>query len=83
MKKFHYIKIIHWTLLIFAIIYIITGFGITEHKFIETIIFGIISKSIAFQLHIFLIYPFIILLILHISLSINKKSRWKSKKNEQ
>ena len=82
MKKYLYIKFIHWALLIFIIFYIITGFGITEYKFIEAITFGIISKPIAFQLHIFLIYPFIILLILHITLTINKKSKWKRKKNE-
>ena len=82
MKKYQYIKLIHWVLLISIIVYIITGFGITEHKFIEAITFGIISKPIAFQLHIFLIYPFIILLILHISLTINKKCNWKRKKNE-
>ena len=82
MKKYLYIKFIHWALLIFIIFYIITGFGITEYKFIEAITFGIVSKPIAFQLHIFLIYPFIILLILHITLTINKKSKWKRKKNE-
>ena len=82
MKKYLYIKLINWSLLIFIIFYIITGFGITEFKFIEAITFGIISKPIAFQLHIFLIYPFIILLILHITLTINKKSKWKRKKNE-
>ena len=82
MKKYLYIKLINWALLIFIIFYIITGFGITEFKFIEAITFGIISKPIAFQLHMFLIYPFIILLILHITLTINKKSKRKREKNE-
>jgi len=82
MNKYQYIKLIHWIFLIFIIFYIFTGFGITEYKFIEALTFGIISKSSAFQLHIFLIYPFIILLILHISLSIYKKDKWTRKKNE-
>lgn len=83
MNKKQYFKIIHWTFTIFVIVYILTGFGITEYQIIESITFGTLSKPLAFQLHTFLIYPFIILLSLHILLSINNKIKWKSKKNEK
>ena len=77
-------KLIHWSLTFFIIIYIITGFGITEYRTIQTISFGLITKPSAFYLHTILIYPFIILLVLHILLTLNiKKIKWNKKENEQ
>ena len=66
-------KLIHWSFTIFIIIYIITGFGITEFRIIQTLTFGLLTKPSAFYLHSILIYPFIILLIFHILLTLNKK----------
>ena len=76
-------KLVHWSFTIFIIIYIITGFGITEFRIIQTITFGLLTKPSAFYLHSILIYPFIILLIFHIILTLNKKIKWKNKENEQ
>jgi len=70
-------KLVHWSFTIFIIFYIITGFGITEFRIIQTITFGLLKKPLAFHLHTILIYPFIILLILHIYLTLNKKIKWK------
>jgi len=57
---------IHWLLAVLVIIYLITGFGITEYRIVEPLTFGLLTKSLAQKIHISLEIPFIILLILHI-----------------
>jgi cytochrome b subunit of formate dehydrogenase len=59
-------KTIHWLLTVVVIIYLITGFGITEYRIVETLTFGLLTKSLAHKIHINIVIPFIILLILHI-----------------
>ena len=59
-------KIIHWLLTVVVIIYLITGFGITEYRIVEPLTFGLLTKSLAQKIHINIEIPFIILLILHI-----------------
>jgi len=61
-------KIIQWLLLATAVLFLLTGFGITEFRVVETITFGWLSKSWAFKLHENLWIPFVILLVLHICL---------------
>ena len=57
---------IHWVLTVVVIIYLVTGFGITEYRVVEPLTFGLLTKSLAHKIHINLEIPFIILLILHI-----------------
>jgi hypothetical protein len=57
---------IHWLLTVVVIIYLITGFGITEYRIVEPLTFGLLTKSLAQKIHISLEIPFITLLILHI-----------------
>ena len=57
---------IHWLLTALVIVYLITGFGITEYRIVEPATFGLLTKSLAHKIHINLEIPFIILLILHI-----------------
>ena len=57
---------IHWILTALVIIYLITGFGITEHRIVEPLTFGLLTKSLAQRIHINIEIPFIVLLILHI-----------------
>jgi len=57
---------IHWLLTVVAIIYLITGFGITEYRIVEFLTFGLLTKSLAHQIHMNLAVPFITLLVLHI-----------------
>lgn len=60
------IKLIHWLLLIFIIIYIISGLGIIYSQIVEPLTFGLLTKVLSFQIHIYLLIPFIIILIAHI-----------------
>ena len=58
--------IVRWSLLALVVLYFVTGFGITEFRTVETLTFGLLTKSLSFQLHNILWIPFLILLILHI-----------------
>ena len=67
--------IVHWSLLALVVLYFVTGFGITEFRTVETLTFGLLTKTLSFKLHNNLWIPFLILLILHIyqrSRKINK-----------
>lgn len=61
-------KTIILLLAIVIVLYIVTGFGITEFRTIETLTFGLLTKNLAFKIHNVLLIPSIILLILHLGL---------------
>jgi len=68
-------KTIHWLLAVLVISYLVTGFGITEFRAIETLTFGLLTKNLAFKIHNNLWIPFIILLGFHIFLSLIKRRK--------
>jgi len=68
-------RIIHWLLAVLAMIYLVTGFGTTEFRTVETLSLGLLSKNLAFKIHNNLWIPFIILLGLHIFFSLIKKRK--------
>jgi len=68
-------KTIHWLLVVLVVLYLVTGFGITEFRTVETLTFGLLTKNWAFKIHNNLWIPFIILLGLHICLSLMKRRR--------
>lgn len=57
---------IHWLLTVVVIVYLITGFGITEFRIVESLTFGLLTKRLAQKIHMNLEIPFITLLVLHI-----------------
>ena len=59
-------RTIHWLLTALVIVYLITGFGITEYRVVESLTFGLLTKSLAQRIHMSVEIPFMILLILHI-----------------
>ena len=66
-------RIIHWGLLVIITIFIITGLGIDNYRFIESITLGLLTKPISFQIHNYLIYPLIVFLYLHILITWKKR----------
>lgn len=64
--------VVHWLVLIFVAVYIITGLGVTNYQIIGAVTFGGLTKLGAFQLHSSLLIPFIIVLALHIGLTVVK-----------
>jgi hypothetical protein len=71
---------IHLLLILIIILFIVTGFGITNFRIIESLTLGLLSKPVSYQLHTSLIIPFIILLTLHIVLSLSKKIQKQNRK---
>lgn len=59
-------KTIRWLLLIAVILYVVTGFGITEFRTVETLTFGLLTKNLAFRIHEALWIPFVVLLAAHV-----------------
>jgi cytochrome b subunit of formate dehydrogenase len=59
-------RTIYWLLTALVIIYLVTGFGITEFRIVEPLTFGLLTKSLAQKIHISIEIPFIVLLVLHI-----------------
>ncbi len=68
----------HILLTIIIILFIITGFGITNYQIIESLTLGGLSKPLSFQIHSNLIIPLIILLVLHIAFTLGKKIQKKN-----
>jgi len=66
-------RIIHWLLAVLVIIYLVTGFGITEFRTVESLTLGLLTKNLAFKIHENLWIPFIILLGLHLFFSLVKR----------
>ena len=62
-------KITHWLLLVVIIVYLISGFGITEFRTVEALTSGLLTKSLAFKMHDVLWIPLLVLLSLHIFMS--------------
>jgi cytochrome b subunit of formate dehydrogenase len=60
---------IGWLLLVLSILLVITGLGITEWRTVEAASFGLLPKSLAFQLHSLLWIPFLLALAAHLLLS--------------
>ena len=70
MKKNRIIKTsVDILLMAVIILYIFTGYGITNYHIVESITFFVLSKPISHLIHSNLIIPFIILTIIHIVLS--------------
>ena len=59
-------QIVVWLLIAVIVVYLITGFGMTEYRIVEPLTFGLLTKLLAFKIHTILWMPFLILLILHI-----------------
>jgi cytochrome b subunit of formate dehydrogenase len=69
------IRITHWSLLVVAILFLISGFGITGFRVVETITFGLLTKNLAFRIHEVLWIPFVVLLLLHSYQGLSRKNK--------
>ena len=64
-------KSVHYLLLVFTVIFIITGFGITEYRIIESITFSVLTKPVSHLIHSNIIIPFVILFHAFLLYSLN------------
>ena len=62
-------RTIRWLLFIFIVLYVVSGFGVTEFRTVEAITFGLLTKNLSFTIHNNIWIPFVILLGTHILFS--------------
>ncbi len=72
--------IVHWLLAIAVLLYIVSGFGITQYRAVEAVTFGVLTKELSFRLHGILFLPFIVLLAFHIYFTVLGRKRGKKGK---
>jgi thiosulfate reductase cytochrome b subunit len=66
-------KLLHWSLLLAALLTVISGLGITEYRTVEALTFGLLNKANAFRLHLWVWIPFLVLLTAHAVLTARPK----------
>ena len=66
-------RMVQGLLLAVIILYLISGFGITQFRIVEAATFGLLGKALSFQIHDYLWIPFVVLLLLHIYQGLRKK----------
>ncbi|MFA6088422.1 MAG: hypothetical protein WC755_01035 [Candidatus Woesearchaeota archaeon] len=71
-------KVVAYLTLIVILLFIVTGFGITQPKIVEKLTLGLLTKSLSSSIHLYLIYPSIIFLAAHLYYS---RSLFNRKKN--
>lgn len=70
-------KIAAYLALIILLLYIISGYGITQYQIVEKITLGILTKSLSFKIHSVLIIPLVILLGIHLYFSCDLFKKWR------
>jgi cytochrome b561 len=67
-------RVVHWLLIAWVVVLLITGLGITEYNIVERISFGLLNKNLAHRIHTSpaLWISFLVLLGLHIFFSLRK-----------
>lgn len=66
-------RTVHWLLAGGLIIYIVTGFGITEWQTVEPWTLGLLGKAESQKIHNAIEIPFVALLAVHLYLSLIKR----------
>jgi cytochrome b subunit of formate dehydrogenase len=69
------IQVTHWALAIATVVFLVSGFGITEFRIVETLTFGLLTKTLAFKIHEIIWIPFVILLVLHSYQGLSRKKK--------
>jgi hypothetical protein len=65
--------LVHTLLTVVIVLFIITGFGISNYQIVTSLTGNVLSKINSYQIHTTLIIPFIVLLMLHIGFTVGKK----------
>lgn len=71
-------RLVAWLLFAMTVLVLLTGFGIGEPGIIGPLTGGLLGKSLAERVHIYLWGPFIVLLVLHMSLSLFPGRWWRT-----
>jgi cytochrome b561 len=63
-------RIIHWTMVAYIVVYVVSGFGITNFQTMESLTLGLMGKATAMQLHNNMELPFLVLILAHVYVSL-------------
>lgn len=66
-------EIVHFLLTIATALFLVSGLGISDFILMERITFGLLTKSRSFWIHDNLLYPFTLLLFLHVYFTVMKR----------
>ena len=69
MTKRRLMKLVHWALLVLTVLVVVSGLGITQYQVVSTLTFGLLSKALAFKLHLALWIPFVVVFVAHVLLT--------------
>lgn len=72
MKEREFKKLVLWLLGGTTVLFLITGFGISDPGLVTPLSWGLLSKTVSYQLHTVLWGPFLILFLLHVYLAQKK-----------
>ena len=64
---------VHILITLSTFLFIVSGMGIVEHNLMRFITFGLLTKDRSYLIHSTLLYPFTVLLFLHIYLKVKPK----------
>jgi cytochrome b subunit of formate dehydrogenase len=66
-------KVAHWLLLAFTVLFLVSGFGISDYRIVEGLTLGLLTKSLSFRIHSNLWILLVALLGLHIYLVYSRR----------
>ncbi len=76
-------KIVITLLAVVTVLYLVSGFGITEFRTVEAITFGLFSKNLSFKIHNILLIPALIILAVHLYLTFRYRPRVKAHSSKE
>jgi hypothetical protein len=70
-------------LLVIVVLFVITGYGITQYRDVEWLTFGLLTKPLSFAIHDALIIPFIAVLAIHLFYACGLFRRFRNEKGRK
>lgn len=58
-------RLVSWALLSLTLLFLLSGFGITDPWLVRPLTLGLMDKALSQQIHLLLWGPFLIVLVLH------------------
>ncbi|VVB98436.1 Uncharacterised protein [uncultured archaeon] len=68
-------KAVHALLTLSVLLYLLTGLGITNYQLVEPLTLGLLGKALSQKIHSALLWPFVILLALHLYFVLARKRK--------
>ena len=66
-------RLAHWLLLAVTVLFLVSGFGISDYRIVESLTLGLLTKSLSFRIHSNLWILLVALLGLHIYLVYSRR----------